>query len=74
MSPEPSQPEITPDASARSIVSTPDDLARATDPALTPDLALALLQRRELSCDAVEQITQNAGVTNGCGLVNSAGS
>jgi len=62
MSPEPSQPEITPDASARSIVSTPDDLARASDPALTPDLALALLQRRDLPCDAVEQITQNAGV------------
>ncbi len=62
MNPERSQPEIAL-ASAPSIVSAPDDLARASDPALTPDLALALLQRRDLPADAVEQISQNAGVT-----------
>lgn len=62
MNPEPSQPETTPDASAPSIASATDDFARASDPALTPDLALALLQRRDLFSDAVEQITRNAGV------------
>jgi hypothetical protein len=62
MNSEPSQPEITPDASASSIASAPDDLARASDPALTPDLALALLQRRDLLSDAVEQIAHNLAV------------
>jgi hypothetical protein len=62
MNPEPSQPEITSDAAAPSIGSATDDLARASDPALTPDLALAMLQRRDLPPDAVEQITHNAGV------------
>ena len=62
MNPEHSQPETTLDAPASSIVSATDDLARASDPALTPDLALALLQRRDLPPDAVEQITRNAGV------------
>ncbi|MGB6475889.1 MAG: hypothetical protein WBF04_17700 [Candidatus Sulfotelmatobacter sp.] len=74
MSPERSQPEIAFDASAPLHASTsrsssqstpaisPDDLARASDPALTPDLALALLQRRDLPADAVEQISKNAGV------------
>jgi hypothetical protein len=59
MNPEPSQLEI---ASTPATASSPDDLARASDPALTPDLALALLQRRDLPPDAVEQITRNAGV------------
>jgi len=62
MNPAPSQPEITPAASDPSIASATDDLARASDPALTPDLALALLQRRDLPSDAVEQIARNAGV------------
>jgi hypothetical protein len=62
MNPGPSQPEIKPTASAPSIASATDDLARASDPALTPDLALALLQRRDLPSDAVEQIARNAGV------------
>jgi hypothetical protein len=39
-----------------------DDLACASDPALTPDLARALLQRRELPSDAVEQLAKNAAV------------
>jgi hypothetical protein len=59
MNPEPSQLEV---ASTPPTASSPDDLARASDPALTPDLALALLQRRDLPPDAVEQITRNAGV------------
>jgi hypothetical protein len=46
----------------RTLSSDDPDLARAADPALTPDLALALLQRRDLSSDAVEKISQNAGV------------
>jgi hypothetical protein len=56
MNPEQSQPEIKPAASGSSIVSATDDLARASDPALTPDLALALLLRRDLPPDAVEHI------------------
>ena len=40
----------------------PDALASASDLALTPDLALALLQRRDLPAEAVEKISQNAGV------------
>lgn len=43
-------------------LSNEHDLARAADPALSPDLALALLQHRDLPAEAVEQITQNAGV------------
>jgi hypothetical protein len=62
MNPEQSQPEIKPAASGSSIVSASADLARASDPALTPDLALALLLRRDLPPDAVEQIAHNAGV------------
>jgi hypothetical protein len=65
MSPERSQPETALDATipaAPTSALSPDDLARASDPALTPDLALALLQRRDLPTEAVEQITQNAGV------------
>ncbi len=62
MNPESPQPEITSEASASSIVSAPDDLARASDPASTPDLALALLQHRDLLSDAVEQIAHNLGV------------
>jgi hypothetical protein len=44
--------------------STPDpsDLARASDPALTPDLALALLHRRDLPSDAAEQLAKNPAV------------
>src|SRR5579863_3700301 len=62
MNPERSQSEIALDASAPSTVSPPDDVASASDPALTPDLALALLQRRDLPTDAVEKISHNAGV------------
>ena len=65
MSPERSQPETALDATipaAPTSALSPDDLALASDPALTPDLALALLQRRDLPTEAVEQITQNAGV------------
>lgn len=62
MSPEPSQPEIVFDSAVRPTASASDDLARASDPALTPDLALALLQRRDMPPDAVEQIAHNAGV------------
>src|SRR5580692_3378056 len=62
MNPEQSQPEIKPASSGSSIASASDDLARASDPALTPDLALALLLRRDLPPDAVEQIAHNAGV------------
>jgi hypothetical protein len=61
MNPEQTQAESAPDASASSHAST-DDLARASDPALTPDLALALLQKRDLAPDDVEKISQNAGV------------
>jgi len=66
MTSERSQPGIPLDAailpSAPTPSTSPDDLARASDPALTPDLALALLQRRDLPTDAVEPISQNAGV------------
>jgi hypothetical protein len=62
MNPERTQPEIAPDANPPSPAPLPDDLARASDPALTPDLSLALLQHRDLLADAVEQISQNAGV------------
>ena len=66
MTSERSQPEIPLDAailpSASTPAASPGDVARASDPALTPDLALALLQRRDLPADAVEPISQNAGV------------
>jgi hypothetical protein len=39
------------------------DLARAADPALTPDLAQALLQRHDLPAEAIEQLSKNASVT-----------
>lgn len=63
MIPEESQPDPaleapTPSGGNGSTV----DLARASHPALTPDLALALLQLRDLSPEAVEKISQNAGV------------
>jgi hypothetical protein len=61
MNPERIQPEIAPDGKASS-PDAPDGLARAADPALTPDLALALLQKRDFPPDAVEKISQNAGV------------
>jgi hypothetical protein len=61
MNPEQAQPEIAPDGNASS-PDVPDALARASDAALTPDLALALLQKRDFPADAVEKISQNAGV------------
>lgn len=39
-----------------------EDLNIAADPALTEDLALALLKTRDLGADAVEQISKNAGL------------
>ena len=38
------------------------DVDRCADPGLTADLALALLQRRDLSSPAVEQLSKNASV------------
>ena len=38
------------------------DLEQASDPALTQDLALALLKRRDLEQDAVERISKNAAL------------
>lgn len=62
MIPEDSQRDQVLSAIPNQSEPSPDDLARASDPALTPDLALALLQPRDLSADAVEKISQNVGV------------
>ena len=40
----------------------PDDLATATDPALTPDQAQALLKRHDLPTEAIEHLSKNAAV------------
>jgi hypothetical protein len=40
----------------------PEALARDADPTLTEDLALALLERRDLPSDALEQLGKNAAV------------
>jgi hypothetical protein len=39
-----------------------DDLTRAADPALTPDLAQALLKHRDLPAEAITQLSRNASV------------
>ena len=38
------------------------DLSNASDPALTADLALAVVKNRDLSSDVIEQISRNAAV------------
>jgi hypothetical protein len=41
----------------------PDDLARAADPALTPDQAQALLKHHDLPTEAITQLSKNGSVT-----------
>lgn len=49
---------IPPDGSTRGS----DDVAHASDPALTEDRALSLLKRQDLSSEAIEQLTKNSTV------------
>ena len=52
--------EVSPNSSP---VAATDDLQRASDPALTEDLALAFLKQQDLASDAIEQLARNSAAT-----------
>ncbi len=61
--PAPAATEQTPTLAAQVHSASPDDLLRAaSDPALTEDLALALLNRADLPAEVLEQLARNAAV------------